>query len=145
MWQKFQVHVCHEFVEIIKFASSTKSVWHLLIAQRYSLNPCAHICIKAFAEELHARVRKELWGYSTEEHLQASDMHKIRYAGIRPASGYPSQPDHTEKITMWKLANINDKTGKENICTWFSVLKGTLFCITTNIIFCSVQLPQSAC
>ncbi|XP_031417587.1 methionine synthase isoform X2 [Clupea harengus] len=65
---------------------------------------------EAFAEELHARVRTDLWGYSTED-LQAADMHKIRYAGIRPASGYPSQPDHTEKITMWKLAEIQEKTG----------------------------------
>ena len=71
---------------------------------------CKYLYIKAFAEELHARVRTDLWGYSTED-LQAADMHKIRYAGIRPASGYPSQPDHTEKITMWKLAEIQEKTG----------------------------------
>ncbi|XP_062383088.1 methionine synthase [Sardina pilchardus] len=66
---------------------------------------------EAFAEELHARVRKDLWGYSSEEDLQATDLHRIRYSGIRPASGYPSQPDHTEKITMWKLADIQEKTG----------------------------------
>ncbi|KAL7372014.1 hypothetical protein ABVT39_008476 [Epinephelus coioides] len=66
---------------------------------------------EAFAEELHARVRKELWGYSREEALQASDLHKIRYQGIRPAAGYPSQPDHTEKTTMWSLAGIQEKTG----------------------------------
>uniref|UniRef100_A0A3Q3JA11 Methionine synthase n=1 Tax=Monopterus albus TaxID=43700 RepID=A0A3Q3JA11_MONAL len=66
---------------------------------------------EAFAEELHARVRKELWGYSTEEALQASDLHRVRYQGIRPAAGYPSQPDHTEKTTMWSLAGIQDKTG----------------------------------
>ncbi|XP_054457475.1 methionine synthase [Anoplopoma fimbria] len=65
---------------------------------------------EAFAEELHARVRKELWGYSTEEALQASDLHRIRYQGIRPAAGYPSQPDHTEKTTMWSLAGIQEKT-----------------------------------
>ncbi|XP_030631921.1 methionine synthase [Chanos chanos] len=66
---------------------------------------------EAFAEELHARVRKDLWGYSAEEHLQASDLHRLRYDGIRPAAGYPSQPDHTEKLTMWKLADIQEKTG----------------------------------
>uniref|UniRef100_A0AAQ4QCU2 Methionine synthase n=1 Tax=Gasterosteus aculeatus aculeatus TaxID=481459 RepID=A0AAQ4QCU2_GASAC len=66
---------------------------------------------EAFAEELHARVRKELWGYSTDEALQASDLHRIRYQGIRPAAGYPSQPDHTEKSTMWSLAGIQEKTG----------------------------------
>ncbi|RVE60053.1 hypothetical protein OJAV_G00194440 [Oryzias javanicus] len=66
---------------------------------------------EAFAEELHARVRKELWGYSAEEALQASDLHRVCYQGIRPAAGYPSQPDHTEKITMWNLAAVEEKTG----------------------------------
>nr|XP_019938370.1 PREDICTED: methionine synthase [Paralichthys olivaceus] len=66
---------------------------------------------EAFAEELHARVRKELWGYCADEALQATDLHRIRYQGIRPAAGYPSQPDHTEKTTMWSLADIQDKTG----------------------------------
>ncbi|XP_069024617.1 methionine synthase isoform X1 [Embiotoca jacksoni] len=66
---------------------------------------------EAFAEELHARVRKELWGYDADEALQASDLHRIRYQGIRPAAGYPSQPDHTEKSTMWSLADIQEKTG----------------------------------
>ncbi|XP_036936285.1 methionine synthase [Acanthopagrus latus] len=66
---------------------------------------------EAFAEELHARVRKELWGYSSDEALQASDLHRVRYLGIRPAAGYPSQPDHTEKTTMWSLAGIKEKTG----------------------------------
>ncbi|XP_053269745.1 methionine synthase isoform X1 [Pleuronectes platessa] len=66
---------------------------------------------EAFAEELHARVRKELWGYCADEALQATDLHRIRYQGIRPAAGYPSQPDHTEKTTMWSLADIQDKIG----------------------------------
>uniref|UniRef100_A0A3B4XUL5 Methionine synthase n=1 Tax=Seriola lalandi dorsalis TaxID=1841481 RepID=A0A3B4XUL5_SERLL len=66
---------------------------------------------EAFAEELHARVRKELWGYCADETLQASDLHRVRYQGIRPAAGYPSQPDHTEKTTMWSLGGIHDKTG----------------------------------
>ncbi|KAJ8264431.1 hypothetical protein GJAV_G00149070 [Gymnothorax javanicus] len=66
---------------------------------------------EAFAEELHARVRKDFWSYSSDEDLKVSDMHRIRYAGIRPAAGYPSQPDHTEKITMWRLAAVEEKTG----------------------------------
>lgn len=66
---------------------------------------------QAFAEELHARVRKEFWGYSEEGDLPAGDLHKLRYSGIRPAPGYPSQPDHTEKCTMWRLAQIEEKTG----------------------------------
>ncbi|MCJ8738770.1 hypothetical protein PDJAM_G00039620 [Pangasius djambal] len=66
---------------------------------------------EAFAEELHACVRREFWGYSKEGDLLASDLHKLRYSGIRPAPGYPSQPDHTEKHTMWRLAQIQEKTG----------------------------------
>lgn len=66
---------------------------------------------EAFAEELHVRVRRDLWGYSDEDDLPASELHRLRYDGIRPAAGYPSQPDHTEKLTMWKLADIQKKTG----------------------------------
>ncbi|XP_078590250.1 methionine synthase-like [Branchiostoma floridae x Branchiostoma japonicum] len=66
---------------------------------------------EAFAEELHERVRREFWGYSPEEHLDTSDLHRVRYEGIRPAPGYPSQPDHTEKLTMWELADIQNATG----------------------------------
>ncbi|KAJ7416517.1 Methionine synthase [Pitangus sulphuratus] len=66
---------------------------------------------EAFAEELHERVRREFWAYSNTEQLNLSDLRKIKYEGIRPAPGYPSQPDHTEKLTMWKLANIEETTG----------------------------------
>ncbi|XP_051926988.1 methionine synthase isoform X2 [Hippocampus zosterae] len=66
---------------------------------------------EAFAEELHVRVRKELWGYCGDESLQASDLHRTCYQGIRPAPGYPSQPDHTEKIAMWNLAGIQESIG----------------------------------
>ncbi|XP_077359227.1 methionine synthase isoform X1 [Festucalex cinctus] len=66
---------------------------------------------EAFAEELHVRVRTELWGYCGDESLQASDLHRVRYQGIRPAAGYPSQPDHTEKIIMWNLAGIQESVG----------------------------------
>ncbi|XP_064564540.1 methionine synthase isoform X6 [Zonotrichia leucophrys gambelii] len=66
---------------------------------------------EAFAEELHERVRREFWAYSSSEQLDLSGLRKIKYEGIRPAPGYPSQPDHTEKLTMWKLANIEETTG----------------------------------
>ncbi|CAD5120349.1 DgyrCDS8923 [Dimorphilus gyrociliatus] len=58
---------------------------------------------EAFAEQLHEKVRKESWGYNKEEDLDEKSLHKIQYQGIRPAPGYPSQPDHTEKETMWRL------------------------------------------
>ncbi|CAG5911909.1 unnamed protein product, partial [Menidia menidia] len=66
---------------------------------------------EAFAEELHSKVRKELWGYSADEALQTSDLHRVRYRGIRPAAGYPCQPDHTEKEVMWSLAAVQENTG----------------------------------
>ncbi|XP_065536279.1 methionine synthase isoform X3 [Lathamus discolor] len=66
---------------------------------------------EAFAEELHERVRREFWAYCSAEQLDLSDLRRIKYDGIRPAPGYPSQPDHTEKLTMWKLANIEETTG----------------------------------
>ncbi|XP_052767576.1 methionine synthase-like isoform X2 [Mya arenaria] len=65
---------------------------------------------EAFAEELHERVRRELWGYVKTENLDAAELHKIKYQGIRPAPGYPSQPDHTEKDAMWRLLRA-DKVG----------------------------------
>ncbi|KAK7077289.1 hypothetical protein SK128_014227 [Halocaridina rubra] len=66
---------------------------------------------EAFAEELHERVRKDLWGYAGAEYLEVNDLHKIKYQGIRPAPGYPSQPDHQEKITMWNVMKVEELTG----------------------------------
>jgi len=58
---------------------------------------------EAMAEYMHERVRKELWGYSVDEDLNKSDLIKEAYTGIRPAPGYPCQPDHTEKGTIFDL------------------------------------------
>ncbi|XP_004709880.1 methionine synthase [Echinops telfairi] len=66
---------------------------------------------EAFAEELHERVRKELWAYYVNEQLDVAGLRRQCYKGIRPAPGYPSQPDHTEKLTMWTLADIESSTG----------------------------------
>ena len=66
---------------------------------------------EAFAEKLHEDIRREHWGYAPDEAMNVSDMLSIKYQGIRPAPGYPSQPDHTEKKTMWELGNIEAQTG----------------------------------
>lgn len=58
---------------------------------------------EAFAERLHQRVRKEFWAYDTAERLNNVDLIAEKYRGIRPAPGYPAQPDHTEKGTLFKL------------------------------------------
>lgn len=66
---------------------------------------------EAFAEYLHAKVRQDYWGYSQNEDLSCEDLLKVKYFGIRPAPGYPTQPDHTEKLTMWNLMQIEAHTG----------------------------------
>ena len=68
---------------------------------------------EAFAEEMHQRVRTEFWGYGCDEQMDVKDLLKVRYAGIRPAPGYPSQPDHTEKETIWQLMDVQRNTGIE--------------------------------
>ncbi|XP_054383966.1 methionine synthase isoform X6 [Pongo pygmaeus] len=96
---------------------------------------------EAFAEELHERVRRELWAYCGSEQLDVADLRRLRYKGIRPAPGYPSQPDHTEKLTMWRLADIEQSTGirlTESLAMapasavsglYFSNLKSTYFAV----------------
>jgi 5-methyltetrahydrofolate--homocysteine methyltransferase len=66
---------------------------------------------EAFAECLHERVRRELWGYAATEKLSNDDLILEKYQGIRPAPGYPAQPDHTEKATIWKLLDVEAATG----------------------------------
>ncbi len=65
---------------------------------------------EAFAEYLHEKVRKEIWGYSTEENLTNTELVDEKYIGIRPAPGYPAQPDHTEKLKIWKLLDVEKNT-----------------------------------
>jgi len=66
---------------------------------------------EAFAELMHKKVRKELWGYAADEKLSNDELIKEKYLGIRPAPGYPAQPDHTEKITIWKLLDVENNAG----------------------------------
>jgi len=76
---------------------------------------------EAFAEYLHEKVRKEVWGYSKDETLSAEAMIAEEYKGIRPAPGYPACPDHLEKPTIWKLLNVENKIGvtlTESMAMW---------------------------
>jgi hypothetical protein len=68
---------------------------------------------EAFAEAMHAKVRRELWGYARSESLSNDDLILEKYQGIRPAPGYPAQPDHTEKGTLWKLMDVRYSAGIE--------------------------------
>jgi 5-methyltetrahydrofolate--homocysteine methyltransferase len=67
--------------------------------------------VEAFAELVHKEIRVRLWGYAPDEKLEPQDLIKVKYDGIRPAPGYPSQPDHTEKRTMWDLIQAEAKIG----------------------------------
>ena len=66
---------------------------------------------EAFAEALHAKVRRELWGYAPNETLSTAEMIAEAYQGIRPAPGYPAQPDHTEKRTLFRLLDAENAIG----------------------------------
>ena len=66
---------------------------------------------EALTEMLHERVRKEYWGYATDETLANDELIEERYQGIRPAIGYPACPDHTEKDTLWDLLDVEQRTG----------------------------------
>eukprot|EP00456_Euglypha_rotunda_P071156 TRINITY_DN6341_c0_g1_i17.p1 TRINITY_DN6341_c0_g1~~TRINITY_DN6341_c0_g1_i17.p1 ORF type:complete len:835 (+),score=172.64 TRINITY_DN6341_c0_g1_i17:158-2662(+) len=68
---------------------------------------------EAFAEKMHEDIRKMYWGFAPQEHFTTSELIKVKYQGIRPAPGYPSQPDHTEKKIMWNLLRVKEKTGIE--------------------------------
>ena len=66
---------------------------------------------EAFAEAMHERVRRELWGYAPDEHLDNQDLIREKYRGIRPAPGYPACPDHTEKRTLFDLLDAEKNVG----------------------------------
>ncbi|MEX0968218.1 MAG: methionine synthase [Bacteroidia bacterium] len=66
---------------------------------------------EAFAELMHKKVRKEIWGYASDETLDNDELIKEKYQGIRPAPGYPACPDHTEKRLLWDLLKITDNIG----------------------------------
>jgi 5-methyltetrahydrofolate--homocysteine methyltransferase len=76
---------------------------------------------EAFAERMHARVRREFWAYAPDERLSNEEMILEKYQGIRPAPGYPAQPDHTEKQTLFALLDAERNAGvklTESFAMW---------------------------
>ncbi|MBX9886451.1 MAG: methionine synthase [Flavobacteriaceae bacterium] len=76
---------------------------------------------EAFAEYLHEKIRKEIWGYASDENMSTEAMIAEEYKGIRPAPGYPACPDHLEKPTIWKLLNVEKEIGvtlTESMAMW---------------------------
>lgn len=68
---------------------------------------------EAFAEFLHHKIRTQVWGYAENEELANEDLIAEKYAGIRPAPGYPACPDHLEKLTIWDLLKVKENIGVE--------------------------------
>ena len=66
---------------------------------------------EAFAERMHERVRREFWAYESGPAAAPQELQAEEYRGIRPAPGYPSQPDHTEKVTLFKLLEAERRVG----------------------------------
>ena len=76
---------------------------------------------EATAEYLHEKVRKEYWGYDSEENLSNSELIAEKYKGIRPAPGYPACPDHLEKNVIWNLLDVEKNIGiklTESLAMW---------------------------
>ncbi|BCH22388.1 methionine synthase [Mesorhizobium sp. L-8-3] len=76
---------------------------------------------EAFAERMHEKVRKEFWGYAGDEAFAPDDLIGEPYRGIRPAPGYPAQPDHTEKATLFRLLDAEKNAGvslTESFAMW---------------------------
>ncbi|MGY4509934.1 methionine synthase [Bradyrhizobium sp. USDA 3650] len=76
---------------------------------------------EAFAERMHARVRREFWAYAPDETLSTDELILEKYQGIRPAPGYPAQPDHTEKATLFELLDAENTAGvklTESFAMW---------------------------
>ncbi len=88
---------------------------------RIMLKALADRLAEAFAERLHERVRREFWGYARDEALTSEELILESYQGIRPAPGYPAQPDHTEKATIWNLLDVEAAAGiklTESFAMW---------------------------
>jgi 5-methyltetrahydrofolate--homocysteine methyltransferase len=88
---------------------------------RIMLSALADRLAEAFAEAMHAKVRSEYWGYAPNEKLTPDDLISEKYVGIRPAPGYPAQPDHTEKATLFRLLSAEKEAGislTENFAMW---------------------------
>ena len=86
--------------------------------------------VEALAERMHERVRKEFWGYASDEQMSNEELIREKYKGIRPAPGYPSCPSHEEKDKIWSLLEVEENTGitltetramypAASVCGWY--------------------------
>ena len=102
--------------ELVKEFESSQDDYNAILAKAL-----ADRLAEAFAERLHEYVRRKVWGYATEEPLDNAALIQEKYAGIRPAPGYPACPDHTEKETLFQLLDVTARTGirlTESFAMW---------------------------
>jgi 5-methyltetrahydrofolate--homocysteine methyltransferase len=92
--------------ELVKYYEKQNDDYNAIMAQAL-----ADRLAEAFAECLHEKVRKELWGYAPDENLSNEELIEEQYRGIRPAPGYPACPEHTEKFLLWELLEVEKRTG----------------------------------
>ena len=101
---------------------------------------------EAFAEYLHERVRKVIWGYAAHENLSNEELIRENYQGIRPAPGYPACPEHTEKATIWQLLDVETHTGMqltESFAMWpGAAVSGWYFSHPESKYFAVAQLQR---
>nr|WP_017801707.1 methionine synthase [Winslowiella toletana] len=101
---------------------------------------------EAFAEYLHERVRKVIWGFAANENLSNEELIRENYQGIRPAPGYPACPEHTEKATIWKLLDVERHTGMkltESFAMWpGAAVSGWYFSHAESKYFAVAQLQR---
>ena len=99
---------------------------------------------EAFAERLHERVRKEFWGYASDERINNEGLIREIYQGIRPAPGYPACPDHEVKDQIWALLNVEENAGisltetkamypAASVCGWYFSCPGSRYFSVSKI------------
>ncbi len=102
----FAVTAGHGVAELVAHYEADHDDYHAIMVKAL-----ADRLAEAFAEHLHQRVRKEFWGYASDEALDNDALIAEKYQGIRPAPGYPACPDHTEKPELWRLLEAERHAG----------------------------------
>ena len=102
----FAVTTGHGEQEVADRFKKANDDYHAILSQAL-----ADRLAEAFAERMHEQVRKDYWGYAADENFSGQELIEEKYQGIRPAPGYPAQPDHTEKKTLFELLDAEKQAG----------------------------------
>ncbi len=102
----FAVTTGHGIEELLKYYNDKNDDYSALI-----VSAIGDRLVEAFTELLHERVRKEFWGYAKDENLTKEELLKVKYEGIRPAPGYPSCPNHSDKEVIFDILSVQEKIG----------------------------------